>query len=52
MDMETKSHVPHDAAYKQFFRDPKMVEALIRGYIPGNFIEQLDFKTLVRLPDS
>ncbi len=50
--METKSHVPHDAAYKQFFRDPKMVEALIRGYIPGNFIEQLDFKTLVRLPDS
>ena len=52
VDMRTKSHVPHDAVYKQFFHDPKMVESLLRGYIPQYFIEQLDFATLVRLQDS
>ena len=39
---------PHDAAYKDFFSDPAMVESLLRDFVPEDFIQDLDFSTLER----
>ena len=37
---------PHDSAYKSLFSYPYLVECLIRGFVPGEWIDRLDFKTL------
>ena len=36
----------HDSGYKLLFSYPHLVESLIRGFVPGNWIGQLDFASL------
>jgi predicted transposase/invertase (TIGR01784 family) len=42
----------YDPAYKRFFSHPIIVEELLRGFVPGPWIEKLDFSTLERVSDS
>jgi predicted transposase YdaD len=42
----------HDPGYKRIFSHRKMVEELIRGFLPGDWIERLDFSTLERMSGS
>ncbi len=37
---------PHDSGYKLLFSYPYLVECLIRGFVPGPWIERLDFSRL------
>ncbi len=36
----------HDSGYKLLFSHPYLVECLIRGFVPGSWIQQLDFSSL------
>jgi hypothetical protein len=36
----------HDSSYHLLFSFPHLVECLIRGFVPGDWTEQLDFSTL------
>ena len=36
----------HDSGYKLLFSYPYLVESLIRGFVPGSWIDQLDFSSL------
>jgi Putative transposase, YhgA-like len=36
----------HDSGYKLLFSHPYLVECLIRGFVPGPWIDQLDFSSL------
>ena len=47
-----KEHLPHDAAYKQFFRNRDMVASLLRSFVPESFIADLDFATLEPYPTA
>ena len=47
-----KERIPHDAAYKQFFSNPEMVESLLRDFVPADFVADLDFSTLERCSGS
>ena len=40
----------HDPAYKLLFSHPRMVEDLLRGFIPRPVAESLDFSSLEKLP--
>ena len=31
----------HDQGYKALFSEPRMVEALLRGFVPGEWVDQL-----------
>ena len=42
----------HDAAYKDFFKHPEMVESLLSGFIQEDFVKELDFSTLEHCPAS
>ena len=44
--------LPHDAAYKQFFSDPDMVVSLLRDLVAEDFVDEMDFATLERVPGS
>ena len=37
---------PHDSGYKLLFSYPYLVESLIRGFVPGPWIDRLDFSSL------
>ena len=37
---------PHDSGYKLLFSYPHLVECLIRGFVPGPWINSLDFSSL------
>ena len=39
---------PHDHGYKLLFSQPKVVEELLRGFLPAAWIRRLDFTTLRR----
>jgi predicted transposase YdaD len=39
---------PHDHGYKLLFSQPKVIEELLRGFLPAYWIERLDFSTLRR----
>jgi len=39
-----------DAAYKELFSHPRMVEDLLRGIVTGEWSDALDFTTLEKLP--
>ena len=42
-----KAHMgQHDSGYKLLFSYPYLVECLIRGFVPGPWIERLDFSSL------
>jgi predicted transposase YdaD len=36
----------HDPSYKALFSEPRMVEDLLRGFVPGEWVHRLDFSTL------
>lgn len=36
----------HDSAYRLLFSYPYLVEALVRGFVPGDWVDALDFATL------
>ena len=36
----------HDSGYKLLFSHPYLVESLIRGFVPGPWVDQLDFSSL------
>jgi predicted transposase YdaD len=40
--------VPHDGSYKNLFSHPEMVESLLRGFVPEEWVRELDFTTLER----
>ena len=42
----------HDSAYKLLFSYPQMVEDLLQSYVGGDWIKELDFSTLEKLPTS
>ena len=39
-----------DPNYKRLFSFPRMVEDLLRGVLPGPWLDELDFSTLEKLP--
>ena len=39
-----------DPNYKRLFSFPRMVEDLLRGFLPGDWLDELDFSTLGKLP--
>ena len=39
-----------DPNYKRLFSFPRMVEDLLRGFLPGDWLAELDFSTLKKLP--
>ena len=39
-----------DPNYKRIFSFPRMVEDLLRGFLPGQWLAELDFSTLDKLP--
>ena len=39
-----------DPNYKRLFSFPRMVEDLLRGLLPGDWLDELDFPTLDKLP--
>ncbi|WP_323011868.1 Rpn family recombination-promoting nuclease/putative transposase [Castellaniella sp.] len=43
---------PHDASYKLLFSSPEMVRDLIVGFIPDEWLHQLDYTTLERVSGS
>lgn len=40
---------PHDSGYKLLFSHPRMVEDLLRGFVPEDWVQQLDFSTLEKV---
>jgi hypothetical protein len=40
----------HDNGYKRLFSHPEMVEDLIRGFVREDWVKELDFSTLERVP--
>ena len=39
-----------DPNYKRLFSFPRMVEGLLRAFLPGDVFAELDFSTLAKLP--
>ena len=39
----------HDENYKKIFSFPRMVEDLLRGLVPGDWLDEVDFSTLQKL---
>ena len=39
-----------DPNYKRLFSFPRMVEDLLRGFLPGSWLDEVDFSTLQKLP--
>ncbi len=42
----------HDRGYKLLFSDPTLLEELLRGFLPEDWTERLDFTTLERVGNS
>jgi hypothetical protein len=42
----------HDPSYKHLFSSPKMVQHLVEGFIPDDWMKRLDFTTLEKVPAS
>ena len=43
-------HPVHDRVYKRLFSDSRGVEDLLRGFVPVQWVERLDYTTLRRAP--
>ncbi|HEV8578541.1 MAG TPA: Rpn family recombination-promoting nuclease/putative transposase [Thermoanaerobaculia bacterium] len=52
MARRKKTAPGHDPGYKRLFSHPKMVEELLRGFLDGDWVAQLDFSTLERVGNS
>ncbi len=44
-----KAKISLDAVYKKFFSNPYIVKSFLQDFVPGDYIEDLDFSTLERL---
>ncbi|WP_255756820.1 Rpn family recombination-promoting nuclease/putative transposase [Massilia sp. erpn] len=42
----------HDSAYRQLFSHPEMVADLLRGFLPPDWLSQLELGTLERVSGS
>jgi predicted transposase YdaD len=42
----------HDSGYKSLFSHPEMVEDLLRGFVHEDWVRDLDFSTLEKVPGS
>ena len=42
----------HNSGYNLLFSFPYLVECLIRGFVPGDWIDRLDFKTLQTVSEA
>ena len=42
----------HDHAYKLLFSEPEMIAHLLEGFVEGDWVKELDFKTLQRVSES
>ncbi len=42
----------HDVSYRTLFSHPHLVESLIRGFLPPEWIQGLDFSTLVPVSEA
>ncbi len=42
----------HDVSYRTLFSHPHLVESLIRGFLPPEWVEGLDFETLVPVSEA
>ena len=42
----------HDSSYKLLFSYPYLVECLIRGFVPGDWIDRLDFESLETVSEA
>ncbi|MCG5259163.1 hypothetical protein EM868_02910 [Cupriavidus gilardii] len=42
----------HDACYKTLFSTPEVVRDLLRDFVPGDWVQSLDFDTLERSAGS
>ena len=40
----------HDASFKLWYDHPRMVEDLLRGFVPANLVAAFDFATLEQMP--
>ncbi len=40
----------HDASFKLWYDHPRMVEDLLRGFVPANLVSAFDFDTLEQMP--
>jgi hypothetical protein len=43
---ERQTSTPHDAAYKNVFSHPVMIESLIRGFVSAEWASRLKFSSL------
>jgi len=44
--------VEHDSGYKSLFSHPEMVEDLLRGFVREDWVRDLDFSTLEKVPGN
>ncbi len=47
----TNTNTPHDSGYKHLFSHPEMVKDLLQGFVPQDWVKELDFSTLEKMPD-
>jgi predicted transposase/invertase (TIGR01784 family) len=50
--MNQESTPSHDTSYKALFSCPELVRDLLRGYVPGKWLEQADYGSLTRVNAS
>ncbi len=50
--MARKLPEEHDESYKQLFSNAVMVQQLLEGFVPGEWLERLDFSSLEPVPSS
>ena len=45
--MEKQQHMSHDSAYRRFFSVPDMLTSLVKDYVNMDFVEDVDFSSLM-----
>ncbi|MDR1423765.1 MAG: Rpn family recombination-promoting nuclease/putative transposase [Azoarcus sp.] len=50
--MKPEQPPSHDTSYKALFSCPELVRDLLRGYVPGKWLEQADYDSLTRINAS
>lgn len=41
---------PHDPIYRRIFSNARMIEEMLRRFLPGSWLRRLDFSTLEQVP--
>ena len=44
--------IPYDQSYKLLFSEPEMVSSVLQDFVPEDFVKNIDFSTLDRVPGS